>query len=367
MNAAWTTLPLTSITRASAGIAVDPRGPDRLDDAAAHDHDAGVDHLPGRNDHARARQGVGEAVGCRGGLAAESGQCEEDEEQDSRVARRMKFSMSARDSICFAVAGRPERAGRRSDAGTGGHDDSQGMHSRDFAGARGRGHRVGPGQEAAFAGRHRGGDGRRHVGRAGQGRRAHVLRRQVDRGDVQPPDAFAAARTSSARARTTARPSAADAPVWRAGANATTKLKTEVPLMIGGKTLAPGSYDIFVELKEGGVDADPLDAADARTSTTRTTRRAIWGSYGLRPEVRRRARADDDGHARGFDRAVHDRLRGHDGRPAASSRWSGRRRPASFRSRSQVADRERPELNPSGALTPPLGRGAEGARPSRVG
>ena len=39
-------------------------------------------------------------------------------------------------------------------------------------------------------------------------------------------------------------------PVWRAGANQTTKLKTEVPLEIGGKRLAPGEYDLFVDLKE---------------------------------------------------------------------------------------------------------------------
>ena len=44
----------------------------------------------------------------------------------------------------------------------------------------------------------------------------------------------------------------AGAPVWRLGANQTTKLTTEVPLTINGKTLAAGSYDLFVELKESG-------------------------------------------------------------------------------------------------------------------
>src|SRR2546427_11276794 len=42
------------------------------------------------------------------------------------------------------------------------------------------------------------------------------------------------------------------APVWRAGANQTTRLKTEVPLEISGKKLAPGEYSLFVDLKEGG-------------------------------------------------------------------------------------------------------------------
>jgi hypothetical protein len=43
----------------------------------------------------------------------------------------------------------------------------------------------------------------------------------------------------------------AGAPVWRAGANNTTRLTTQVPLQIGGKTLAPGVYNVFVELKPG--------------------------------------------------------------------------------------------------------------------
>jgi Protein of unknown function (DUF2911) len=42
------------------------------------------------------------------------------------------------------------------------------------------------------------------------------------------------------------------APVWRAGANVTTRLKTEVPITLGGKTLAAGEYSIFVDLKESG-------------------------------------------------------------------------------------------------------------------
>jgi len=39
-------------------------------------------------------------------------------------------------------------------------------------------------------------------------------------------------------------------PLWRAGANASTTFKTEVPLMIGGKRIEPGTYAVLVELKE---------------------------------------------------------------------------------------------------------------------
>ena len=41
-----------------------------------------------------------------------------------------------------------------------------------------------------------------------------------------------------------------DAAIWRAGANATTRLTTQVPLEIGGKTVPPGEYNVFVDLKE---------------------------------------------------------------------------------------------------------------------
>ncbi len=39
--------------------------------------------------------------------------------------------------------------------------------------------------------------------------------------------------------------------IWRAGANDTTKLTTQVPLMIGGKTVEPGVYNVFVDLEPG--------------------------------------------------------------------------------------------------------------------
>ena len=42
-----------------------------------------------------------------------------------------------------------------------------------------------------------------------------------------------------------------DAPVWRAGANLTTRFATEVPLVFGGKTLPAGEYSMFVDLKPG--------------------------------------------------------------------------------------------------------------------
>src|SRR6478736_5998910 len=36
-----------------------------------------------------------------------------------------------------------------------------------------------------------------------------------------------------------------DTSIWRAGANDTTRLTTQVPLQIGGKTVPPGVYNVF--------------------------------------------------------------------------------------------------------------------------
>lgn len=42
-----------------------------------------------------------------------------------------------------------------------------------------------------------------------------------------------------------------DAVIWRMGANDTTRLTTQVPLVIGGKTIPPGVYNVFADLKPG--------------------------------------------------------------------------------------------------------------------
>lgn len=41
-----------------------------------------------------------------------------------------------------------------------------------------------------------------------------------------------------------------DADIWRAGANDTTRLTTQAPLTIGGTTVPPGVYSVFVDLKK---------------------------------------------------------------------------------------------------------------------
>ncbi len=72
-------------------------------------------------------------------------------------------------------------------------------------------------------------------------------------------------------------------PVWRAGANQTTRLKTEVPLVFDGKMLPVGEYSVFVELKE---NAWTLIFSNwpAQETYDPNNKAALWGSYGYTPD-----------------------------------------------------------------------------------
>lgn len=68
-------------------------------------------------------------------------------------------------------------------------------------------------------------------------------------------------------------------PVWRAGANQSTRLKTEVPLMLGKTTVPAGEYSLFVDLKLPEwtliISSWPAQAKfDPKDNT------ALWGAYG---------------------------------------------------------------------------------------
>ena len=74
-----------------------------------------------------------------------------------------------------------------------------------------------------------------------------------------------------------------DQPVWRAGANVTTQLKTEVPLVINGKTVAPGTYTVFVDLKPNNWTFI-LSTWKAQTRYDPSNKAEIWGAYGYTPD-----------------------------------------------------------------------------------
>ncbi len=75
----------------------------------------------------------------------------------------------------------------------------------------------------------------------------------------------------------------AGAPVWRAGANVTTRLRNEVPLVIGGKTLAPGEYSVFIDLKAGAWTF-VLSTWDAQKTYDPNNKAALWGSFNYTPD-----------------------------------------------------------------------------------
>ena len=69
------------------------------------------------------------------------------------------------------------------------------------------------------------------------------------------------------------------APVWRAGADISTYLMIQVPLVIDGTTIAPGGYSMFIELKPDDwtlivSNWQPQRQFD-RSDDTR-----LWGAYG---------------------------------------------------------------------------------------
>jgi hypothetical protein len=73
------------------------------------------------------------------------------------------------------------------------------------------------------------------------------------------------------------------APVWRAGANVTTRLNTEVPLVFGGRTIAPGEYSVFIDLQPRGW-IFVLSTWPAQTTYDYQDKSALWGAYDYTPD-----------------------------------------------------------------------------------
>lgn len=73
------------------------------------------------------------------------------------------------------------------------------------------------------------------------------------------------------------------APVWRAGADVSTYLMTEAPLVIGGVRIEPGGYTMFIDLAP---DDWTLIVSDWRPQRRYdpNNHRALWGSYGYTPD-----------------------------------------------------------------------------------
>lgn len=72
-------------------------------------------------------------------------------------------------------------------------------------------------------------------------------------------------------------------PIWRAGANVTTRLRSEVPLVINGKTVPAGEHTLFIELKENNWTF-VVSSWPAQITEDLRNKEALWGSYGYTPD-----------------------------------------------------------------------------------
>lgn len=75
----------------------------------------------------------------------------------------------------------------------------------------------------------------------------------------------------------------AGAPVWRLGANQTTRLKTEADLTINGVKVSAGEYSLFADLS-GGKWTLIVSSQPYQEKYDRDDKAATWGSFGYDPE-----------------------------------------------------------------------------------
>ncbi|MEO8075288.1 MAG: DUF2911 domain-containing protein [Acidobacteriota bacterium] len=74
------------------------------------------------------------------------------------------------------------------------------------------------------------------------------------------------------------------AKVWRAGADVSTRIKTEVPLQIGGKTVPAGEYSLFIDTKSPSDWTLIVSSWGAKTGGDDPRKDALWGSYNYTPD-----------------------------------------------------------------------------------
>jgi Protein of unknown function (DUF2911) len=72
-------------------------------------------------------------------------------------------------------------------------------------------------------------------------------------------------------------------PVWRAGANVSTRLKSEVALVFGDKTVPQGEYSLFIDLKPS-VWTLIVSNWPAQQKFDPQNKTALWGAYGYTPD-----------------------------------------------------------------------------------
>ena len=74
-----------------------------------------------------------------------------------------------------------------------------------------------------------------------------------------------------------------DAPVWRAGANVSTRLNIEVPIVLGGRTIPAGEYSLFIDLQPKAWILIVSTWA-AQTTYDVQNKTALFGAYDYTPD-----------------------------------------------------------------------------------
>jgi hypothetical protein len=73
-------------------------------------------------------------------------------------------------------------------------------------------------------------------------------------------------------------------PVWRAGANVSTRLKSEVNLAFSGKTVPPGEYTVFIDLVKPTEWTLIISRWPAQVRFDPNNKDALWGAYNYTPD-----------------------------------------------------------------------------------
>lgn len=96
-------------------------------------------------------------------------------------------------------------------------------------------------------------------------------------------DLFGSGETYGKAANDVGAPGFPPPPVWRAGANVSTRLKTEVPLVFGDKTVPASEYTLFIDLKPSQWTLIVSRWA-AQPKFDPQDKTALWGAYGYTPD-----------------------------------------------------------------------------------
>jgi Protein of unknown function (DUF2911) len=73
-------------------------------------------------------------------------------------------------------------------------------------------------------------------------------------------------------------------PVWRAGANVSTRLNTEATLVMGGKTIPAGEYSLFIDVKGPRDWTLIVSSWAAQPKMDVKDKTALWGAYAYTPD-----------------------------------------------------------------------------------